>query len=138
MRFYSRAMTFLLINLLVLAAVAATVVFAYAQVQHAAAADDGPQASIDYHALQAHWREQGQVRDWEGLRAQVRRWQQIAAPGNTQAQSEQVARDLNAAVFRFAVPGEPPTFGDGAGAGHRDSRSCPAKRRTRSVRWPAW
>jgi hypothetical protein len=138
MHFYSRGMGFLLINLLVLAAVAATAVLAYAQALHAATGDECPQPGIDYHALQAHWREQGQVRDWDSLRAQVRRWQQIAAPGSTRAQSEQVARDLNAAVFRFAVPGPTPAFGDSALAGQRDSRPCPAQRRARSGRWPAW
>lgn len=127
-------MTLLLLNLLVLSAVALTAVLACAQLLHAWPGDDGPQPSIDYRALQAHWREQGQVSDWDGLRAQVGRWQQIAAPGSTHAQVEQVARDLNAAVFRFAVPGETPAFGgDG---GHRDSRPCPAQRRTRSARGP--
>lgn len=66
--------------------------------------EEVPSAGVDYRKLHAHWAVQGQ------------------------------ARDLNAAVFRFAVPGEPLTFN----AVHpgREARPCPAQRRARVARWP--
>jgi len=39
-----------------------------------------------------------------GLKAPLRRWHQLAHPGWDEAQVDEVASALNAAVFRFAVP----------------------------------
>ncbi|HWI81328.1 hypothetical protein [Ramlibacter sp.] len=124
-------MTYLLIHLLVLAAVAAAGVLLYAQLLKSGWGDDSlvPAPGIDYHALQAHWRGVGQARDWDSLRAQVRRWQEAAgAAAAAEAQAEQVARNLNAAVFRFAVPGEPLATG-GVRPPAVEHAGCPARRR---------
>ena len=109
-------MTSLLINLIVFAAIASTAAYACWRVMRAVPAEEWPASSIDYAALHAHWREQVQVRDWDGLYAQVRRWQRIAMPGSTYAQTMQVARNLNDAVFRFAVPAEVMAVTDCAGS----------------------
>lgn len=113
-------MTFMLINLLVLAAMAAAALAAYAWVTQSGSGEDWPASAVDYGALHAHWREQGQVSDWDSLHAQVRRWQAIASPGSTSEQTEQVARDLNAAVFGFAMPAR--AIGSVAGASARGPR----------------
>lgn len=126
-------MSFLLINLVVLAVVAAAGVLAYAQMLQASEADEWTAAapSIDYGALQAHWRGLAPARDWESLQAQVRRWHEAAASGAGPAHCEEVARNLNQAVFRFAVPGDPLAFGrtavDGSG-----TAPCPARLRARA------
>lgn len=56
------------------------------------------------HLAQQYWRELEQARDWDGLKAQLRRWQQVANPGWDEAQIDEVTRALNQAVFRFAEP----------------------------------
>lgn len=128
-------MSFLLINLVVLALVAAAGVLAYAQIQQWSEADEAlaPARGVDYTALQAHWRGLAPARDWESLRAQVRGWHQAAASGAAPAHSEEVARNLNQAVFRFAVPGEPLALGRAAidGAAERPAH-CPARVRART------
>ena len=100
-------MSLLPMLLLTLAAVAAVGVFAYAQ---ALPGDAGEElldaATTDYQALHAQWHALEQVRDWDSLKSQVRRWQESVRPGCEEAQVEQVARHLNLAVFRFAMPGE--------------------------------
>lgn len=116
-------MSFMLINLLVLAVAAAAGLAAYAWVEQSRAGDDWPSPAVDYAALHAHWCQQGQVSDWDSLHAQVRRWQEIAAPGSTREQTEQVARDLNAAVFGFAMP-----------ARSIEGGTAPARRRARRPR----
>jgi hypothetical protein len=130
-------MSFLLINLVVLALVAAAGVLAYAQMQQWSEADEAlaPARSVDYTALQAHWRGLAPARDWESLRAQVRGWHLAAASGGAPAQLEEVARNLNQAVFRFAVPGEPFALGraPGEAAADREAAShCPARVRART------
>lgn len=129
-------MSFLLINLMVLAVVAAAGVFAYAQLQ-SCRTDDwlAPAPSIDYGALQAQWRGAEAVHDWESLKAQVRRWQECGPAGAAPAPYEEVARNLNDAVFRFAVPGEALVLGQAAGAGGNDCPPCPARQRARGRPW---
>lgn len=123
-------MLLLMINLLVFAAVAAAA-FRYACVP----GEEGEEgAGVDYRKLHALWAVQGQARDWDSLRDQVRRWHEIAVPGCAPSVTEQVARDLNAAVFRFAVPGAPLTFNAASPA--REHSPCPALRRARAARWP--
>lgn len=130
-------MSFLLINLVVLAVVAAAGVLAYAQMQQWSEAEEAivPAPGIDYAALQAHWRGLAPARDWESLRAQVRRWHEAAASGAGPDRCEEVARNLNQAVFRFAVPGEPLALGrtpvDG-GADRQAAAYCPARVRGRT------
>lgn len=96
-------MLYLELFLLVLSAAAAAAAFLYARV-HAEGAEEWPPGGVDYRRLHAQWAAQGQARDWDSLREQVRRWHEIAAPGCAPSVSEQAARDLNAAVFRFAMP----------------------------------
>jgi type II secretory pathway pseudopilin PulG len=99
-------MTSLLVSLLVFAALAAGVLFASARALPAAEEEESLNSGqAACQASQAYWRELGQARDWESLKAQVRRWQERTAPGWSESEVEQVARNLNQAVFRFAVPG---------------------------------
>lgn len=131
-------MSFLLINLVVLAVVAAAGVLAYAQMLQRSEADEwaAPAHGVDYAALQAHWRGLAPARDWESLRAQVRRWHEAAASGVEPAHCEEVARNLNQAVFRFAVPGEPLALGrttaDGCASERAAAAPCPARLRVRA------
>lgn len=66
--------------------------------------DVAPPATSTYRIAQHYWRELGQARDWDGLKAQVRQWQELAGPGWTEAEVEDIARHLNQAVYRFAEP----------------------------------
>lgn len=131
-------MSFLLINLVVLAVVAMACVVAYAQMLQWSEADEclAPAQGTDYAALQAHWRGLPPARDWESLQAQVRGWHHAAAPGAQPAHCDEVARNLNQAVFRFAVPGEPLTLGhpgsDGAAEARAGAEHCPARLRARA------
>jgi hypothetical protein len=86
---------------LILAAVAAALFFALAETlpPMQPAETDGV-----YQFAQVYWREVAQARDWVGLKAQLRRWQQLANPGWDEAQVDEIAHALNAAVFRFAEP----------------------------------
>jgi hypothetical protein len=133
-RFYIRGMTFLLMNLLVLAAVTAAMLFAYARVLRQEQAEASAAPGVDYAALQARWQGERQARDWDSLRAQVRRWHGVPGSGpdgTSSREAEQAARALNEAVFRFAMPGEPLSFHDVAGT--REARRCPAARRVRAL-----
>jgi hypothetical protein len=96
----------LIVSLLVLAAVAAGAIFVYADTPMPSSGEGGLCAghATAYHEPQLYWRELGQARDWESLKAQVRRWQEIARPGFGESEIEEIARNLNQAVFRFAVP----------------------------------
>lgn len=98
-------MSFLLINLMVLAVVAAAGLFAYAQLQ-SCGADDwfAPAPSIDYGALQAQWRGAEAVHDWESLKAQVRRWQAIGKLGWSETDIIEVTRYLNQTIYDFPQP----------------------------------
>jgi mono/diheme cytochrome c family protein len=56
------------------------------------------------HTVQMHWRDQKLAVDWRTLRAQVRRWQGVAQLGWTEADVDEVARYLNAAIYRYREP----------------------------------
>jgi hypothetical protein len=123
-------MTLLLINLLVLAVVTAANLFAYARVLRMEQAQETLAPAVDYAALQARWQRERQASDWASLQAQVRQWQAPAAPDAFPVDTAEAARALNDAVFRFAVPGERPSFLPVAA---REPRSCPATRRVRAT-----
>jgi ABC-type glycerol-3-phosphate transport system substrate-binding protein len=96
-------MVFVLVSLLVLAALAVTASLAAVPTlpdEEVACAGSG----FAYRTAHERWHELGQARDWESLQAQVRRWQETATPGWSESDIEQVARNLNRAVFRFAEP----------------------------------
>jgi mono/diheme cytochrome c family protein len=56
---------------------------------------------IECHSSQMHWRDQRRARDWDSLKAQVRRWQGNAGLGWSEADVVQVARYLNDAIYRY-------------------------------------
>ena len=56
---------------------------------------------IECHTTQVHWRESRQARGWDGLKAQVRRWQGNAALGWSEADIVEVALHLNDTIYRF-------------------------------------
>jgi len=98
-------MSFIVPSLL-LAAIAAGLAFTLFEKSPSAGGAGPVAAGADavHQAAQLYWREVAQARDWEGLKAQLRRWHQLAHPGWDEAQVDEVASALNAAVFRFAVP----------------------------------
>lgn len=59
---------------------------------------------VECHTTQMHWRARRQVRDWESLKAQVRRWQGEARLQWTEQDIDAVARHLNATIYR--LPGQ--------------------------------
>jgi mono/diheme cytochrome c family protein len=56
---------------------------------------------IECHSTQLHWREQRQARDWDSLKAQVRRWQGTAGLGWSDEDIVAVARHLNDTIYRY-------------------------------------
>lgn len=56
---------------------------------------------IQCHNTQMHWREQRRARDWDGLMAQVRRWQGTAGLDWNEADVAEVARHLNDTIYKF-------------------------------------
>jgi mono/diheme cytochrome c family protein len=61
---------------------------------------------IACHSTQMHWRDQRRARDWDGLKAQVRRWQGIAGLGWSEADVNEVARHLNDTIYRYPQTSE--------------------------------
>lgn len=59
---------------------------------------------IECHNAQMHWRTLQQARDWDTLRAQVRRWQAAATLGWSEADIDEVARHLNDTIYQFPQP----------------------------------
>lgn len=59
---------------------------------------------IACHNEQMHWRTLHQARDWDTLRAQVRRWQANAGLGWPDADVDAVARYLNDTIYGFPRP----------------------------------
>jgi len=116
-----------LVFVTVFAALAASALFVYAGTVPGPDEDDPlyPGAAPAYQATQAYWQGMGQASDWESLKAQVRRWRQVTAPGCSESEVEQVARHLNRAVFRFEMP-----TGDGFGAGQHSLTSWRPPHRT--------
>jgi mono/diheme cytochrome c family protein len=56
------------------------------------------------HSAQMHWREQKLATTWDTLKVQVRRWQGVAQLGWTESDVEEVARYLNATIYRYPEP----------------------------------
>lgn len=131
-------MSFLLISLMVLSVVAAAVMLAYAQMLQWSEAEEcmARAPGVDYAALQAHWRGLAPARDWQSLQVQVRGWHATAGSGAQASHYEEVARNLNQAVFRFATPGEPLALGglgrDGCAGARAGAAHCPARLRARA------
>jgi mono/diheme cytochrome c family protein len=61
---------------------------------------------IECHNTQMHWRTNKQARDWDSLKAQVRRWQATANLAWTEADITDVARHLNETIYQFPLPQE--------------------------------
>lgn len=89
--------------------IASTVAFVAActtvHAQTAAPASRG-QLLYDTHCLachdtQVHWRDGKRVRNWDTLVAQVRRWQAVADLRWSDDDILQVARHLNARIYRY-------------------------------------
>jgi mono/diheme cytochrome c family protein len=59
---------------------------------------------IACHTERMHWREKKLVKDWESLRVQVRRWQEVAALRWSEADIESVSRYLNTAYYHNTAP----------------------------------
>jgi mono/diheme cytochrome c family protein len=55
---------------------------------------------IECHTTQMHWRDKRLARDWDSLKAQVRRWQGNAGLGWTDADITEVARHLNDTIYQ--------------------------------------
>lgn len=58
---------------------------------------------ISCHSTQMHWRDERRARDWDGLKFQVRRWQDVAGLQWTEADIVEVARHLNSTIYRFPL-----------------------------------
>ena len=65
---------------------------------------------ISCHNRQMHWRDQRAATDWSSLEVQVRRWQGAASLGWAEADILEVARHLNATIYRFEQTAEPRTL----------------------------
>jgi len=59
---------------------------------------------IQCHTQQMHWRTLGRARDWDTLKAQVRRWQGEAQLQWTEGDIDAVARHLNDTIYGFPRP----------------------------------
>ena len=59
---------------------------------------------IECHSVQMHWRTLRQARDWDTLKAQVRRWQGEARLGWDEQDVDAVARYLNDTIYGFPRP----------------------------------
>lgn len=59
---------------------------------------------VECHTTQMHWRVQRQARDWDSLKAQVRRWQGEARLQWTEQDIEAVARHLNETIYHLPRP----------------------------------
>jgi mono/diheme cytochrome c family protein len=57
---------------------------------------------IACHNTQVHWRDDRKATDWASLKAQVRRWQDRAGLGWSEAEIVEVTRYLNDAIYHYA------------------------------------
>lgn len=57
---------------------------------------------VSCHGKEIHWRDKKLVRDWSSLVAQVQRWQRNGGLGWSSEEVEDVARYLDATIYRFA------------------------------------
>lgn len=60
------------------------------------------------HTAEVHWRHPRVATDWGALKAQVERWQDNAGLNWGREEVEDVARYLNAAIYRFPTVAPPP------------------------------
>jgi tetratricopeptide (TPR) repeat protein len=58
---------------------------------------------VSCHSKEIHWRDRRLVTDWVSLTAQTRRWQSNAGLRWSDEDVEEVARYLNATIYRFPV-----------------------------------
>ncbi len=56
---------------------------------------------IACHTTELHWRDQRSARDWRGLKAQVRRWQDAASLAWDDRDILEVTRYLNESIYQF-------------------------------------
>lgn len=61
---------------------------------------------IACHTTQMHWRDNKQATDWQGLEAQVRKWQRTAGLAWSDADIADVARYLNSTIYKYPQTGE--------------------------------
>jgi len=54
------------------------------------------------HSTRVHWRDKRLVKDWPGLNAEVRRWQNASKLGWSDSDINEVARYLNASQYHFS------------------------------------
>jgi mono/diheme cytochrome c family protein len=66
---------------------------------------------IACHDTQVHWRDRKIATDWPSLSAQVRRWQANAGLQWTDEEINEVARYLNATIYRFPAEQAPRQIG---------------------------
>lgn len=59
---------------------------------------------IACHSSEVHWRDKRLARDWNSLRAEVRRWQRLSGLGWGNDDITAVARYLNGLYYHFPVP----------------------------------
>jgi mono/diheme cytochrome c family protein len=59
---------------------------------------------IACHTTQMHWRDNRLAKDWNGLAAQVRRWQGTALLNWSEPDILEVTRYLNESIYRFTPP----------------------------------
>lgn len=71
---------------------------------------------IACHNSQVHWRDRRLVTDWDSLKAQVRHWQEIGRLGWSESDVVEVARHLNATIYRLPQTSRRLTLRDGPAA----------------------
>lgn len=59
---------------------------------------------IECHNTEMHWRDLKQARDWDSLKAQVRRWQEIGKLAWSETDIIEVTRYLNQTIYDFPQP----------------------------------
>lgn len=59
---------------------------------------------VSCHDAEVHWRDRRLAKDWESLRAQVRRWQANAGLRWSDEEIRDVTRYLNGRYYHFAPP----------------------------------
>lgn len=59
---------------------------------------------IECHTVQMHWRTLQRARDWDSLKAEVRRWQGTAQLQWTEEDILAVTRHLNDTIYQFPRP----------------------------------
>jgi mono/diheme cytochrome c family protein len=62
---------------------------------------------ISCHTTEMHWREKRSASNWEGLKAQVRRWQDAASLAWTDRDILDVSRYLNDSIYHFEQTADP-------------------------------